>query len=58
MIFSDTLFFAFISCFVLYCFSRKKIENINLATLAQLVEQPPCKRWVVGSTPTGGSIGE
>ena len=25
------------------------------ATLAQLVEQSPCKRWVVGSSPTSGS---
>ena len=27
-----------------------------VATLAQLVEHPPCKRTVVGSSPTGGSI--
>ena len=27
-----------------------------IATLAQLVEHPPCKRTVVGSIPTGGSI--
>ncbi len=26
------------------------------ATIAQLVERPPCKRMVVGSIPTGGSI--
>ena len=26
------------------------------ATLAQLVEHSPCKRTVVGSSPTGGSI--
>ncbi len=25
------------------------------ASVAQLVEQPPCKRPVVGSNPTGGS---
>ena len=25
------------------------------ATLAQSAEQAPCKRWVVGSNPTGGS---
>ena len=25
------------------------------ATLAQSAEQAPCKRWVVGSIPTGGS---
>ena len=25
------------------------------ATLAQLVEQSPCKGWVVGSNPSGGS---
>ncbi len=28
------------------------------ATLAQLVEQSPCKGWVVGSNPSGGSIYE
>jgi hypothetical protein len=27
----------------------------SVAALAQLAEQPPCKRQVVGSTPTGGS---
>jgi len=27
-----------------------------LASIAQLVEQPPCKRQVVGSSPTAGSI--
>ena len=26
------------------------------AILAQLVEQPPCKRQVVGSSPTDGSL--
>ena len=29
---------------------------IVVADLAQLVEQPPCKRQVVGSSPTVGSI--
>lgn len=28
----------------------------NIATLAQLVEHSPCKRMVVGSSPTSGSI--
>ena len=28
----------------------------NLAGLAQLVEHSPCKRTVVGSSPTAGSI--
>ena len=27
-----------------------------VAVIAQLVEQPPCKRQVVGSNPTHGSI--
>jgi len=27
-----------------------------MASIAQLVEQPPCKRQVVGSSPTAGSI--
>lgn len=27
-----------------------------VAVIAQLVEQPPCKRQVVGSSPTRGSI--
>jgi len=30
--------------------------NRELASIAQLVEQPPCKRQVVGSSPTAGSI--
>ncbi len=29
----------------------------KFAALAQLVEQQFCKLWVVGSNPTGGSIG-
>ena len=32
-----------------------EIVNID-AVLAQLVEQPPCKRQVVGAEPTHGSI--
>ncbi len=35
--------------------SDRLVKLIIYATLAQLVEQPLCKRWVVGSTPTGGS---
>ena len=31
-------------------------QALSDATLAQLVEQPPRKRQVVGSTPMGGSI--
>ena len=33
----------------------RPVFSLLNATLAQLVEQPPCKRWVVGSSPTGGS---
>ena len=33
-----------------------EINTHYIATLAQLVEHPPCKRTVVGSIPTGGSI--
>ncbi len=32
------------------------LTNKNNAVLAQLVEQPPCKRQVVGAEPTHGSI--
>jgi hypothetical protein len=31
------------------------VRVAGLATLAQSAEQAPCKRWVVGSNPTGGS---
>ena len=31
---------------------------IRIAALAQLVEQPPCKRQVVGAEPTRGSTDE
>ena len=31
------------------------MEDMLEATLAQSAEQAPCKRWVVGSNPTGGS---
>jgi hypothetical protein len=31
------------------------VKDALLATLAQSAEQAPCKRWVVGSNPTGGS---
>ncbi len=31
-------------------------HNLVDAVLAQLVEQPPCKRQVVGAEPTHGSI--
>jgi hypothetical protein len=34
------------------------VEIQEQATLAQPVEQAPCKRWVVGSNPTGGSKGK
>ena len=30
----------------------------KVAVIAQLVEQPPCKRQVVGSSPTCGSINQ
>lgn len=36
-------------CIILSCY-------ILIATLAQLVEHPPCKRTVIGSSPMGGSI--
>ena len=29
---------------------------VRIAALAQLVEQPPCKRQVVGAEPTRGSM--
>jgi len=35
---------------------RSGTIDFIFATLAQLVEHPPCKRTVVGSIPTGGSI--
>ena len=36
--------------------SNSKFNSINtLATLAQLVEHPPCKRKVLGSSPGSGS---
>lgn len=33
------------------------MEDSGTAAVAQLAEQPPCKRQVVGSYPTGSSIG-
>ena len=42
------------------CFVRKLLptrRNFSpLATLAQLVEQLPCKQQVIGSSPIGGSL--
>ena len=35
---------------------RRVWYNEGVAVLAQLVEQPPCKRQVVGAEPTHGSI--
>lgn len=36
----------------------KQYRMIRIAALAQLVEQPPCKRQVVGAEPTRGSTDE
>ena len=38
------------------CLRPESWHTMWVATLAQLVEHPPCKRTVVGSSPTGGSI--
>src|SRR3989442_16018090 len=35
--------------------SRASVDSAPGAGVAQLVEQPPCKRQVVGSSPTSGS---
>ena len=38
------------------CANWQRFDMIdNIAVLAQLVEQPPCKRQVVGAEPTHGS---
>lgn len=37
--------------------NRTGVEDSGNAAVAQLAEQPPCKRQVVGSYPTGSSIG-
>ena len=37
-------------------FYNMSIASTSIATLAQLVERSPCKRMVVGSNPTSGSI--
>jgi hypothetical protein len=43
-----------VACFALESGWRLWVVG-EQATLAQSVEQAPCKRWVVGSNPTGGS---
>lgn len=40
---------------MIFLHRNKKRKN---AALAQLVEQPPCKRQVVGAEPTRGSTSE
>ena len=53
------------TCFFLLCLAgffreacnRTGVEDSGNAAVAQLVEPPPCKRQVVGSIPTGSSIG-
>ena len=38
-------------CYILLC-----CTHIDIASIAQLVEQPPLKRWVHGSNPCGRTL--